>query len=140
RESRREGVLPGWSESSVYPVPFHLQGTPGKMFPDTLRIRLCIRKGGRRNHGPKRSVDEIHTNDGGASVARRGVVTGGAGFVGSHLVDELLARGDTVRILDNLDPQVHEPARRKPGWVPADAEFVQADVRDLDAVRRALEG
>ncbi|HET7463846.1 MAG TPA: NAD-dependent epimerase/dehydratase family protein [Longimicrobium sp.] len=73
-------------------------------------------------------------------MARKVLVTGGAGFVGSHLVDALLARGDTVRILDNLDPQVHGPARRKPGWVPADAEFVQADVRDADAVRGALRG
>jgi dTDP-L-rhamnose 4-epimerase len=73
-------------------------------------------------------------------VARRVLVTGGAGFVGSHLVDALLARGDSVRIFDNLDPQVHGPARRRPEWVPADAEFVQADVRDADAVRRALAG
>lgn len=73
-------------------------------------------------------------------MPRRVLVTGGAGFVGSHLVDALLARGDTVRILDNLDPQVHGPARRRPAWVPADAELVEADVRDADAVRRALAG
>jgi dTDP-L-rhamnose 4-epimerase len=58
--------------------------------------------------------------------------------VGSHLVDALLARGDTVRIFDNLDPQVHGAAQRKPEWVPADAEFVQADVRDADALKAAL--
>jgi len=73
-------------------------------------------------------------------VARTVLVTGGAGFVGSHLVDALLARGDTVRILDNLDPQVHGPARRVPAWVPAGAELVQADVRDAEAVRGALRG
>jgi len=61
-------------------------------------------------------------------------------FVGSHLVDALLARGDTVRVFDNLDPQVHGPGARKPVWVPPDAEFVHADVRDAGAVRRALEG
>jgi dTDP-L-rhamnose 4-epimerase len=71
-------------------------------------------------------------------VARRTLVTGGAGFVGSHLVDALLARGDEVRIFDNLDPQVHGAAQRKPEWVPADAEFVQADVRDADALKAAL--
>ncbi|HEX6747094.1 MAG TPA: NAD-dependent epimerase/dehydratase family protein [Longimicrobium sp.] len=73
-------------------------------------------------------------------MARKVLVTGGAGFVGSHLVDELLARGDTVRIFDNLDPQVHGPARRRPAWVPEDAEFIEADVRDRDALRRALSG
>jgi len=73
-------------------------------------------------------------------VGRRVLVTGGAGFVGSHLVDALLARGDSVRILDNLDPQVHGPARRVPPWVPADAELVAGDVRDADAVRRSLRG
>lgn len=68
------------------------------------------------------------------------LVTGGAGFVGSHLVDALLAAGDRVRILDNLDPQVHGAGRRVPPWVPADAELVVGDVRDADAVRRSLEG
>jgi dTDP-L-rhamnose 4-epimerase len=73
-------------------------------------------------------------------VGRRVLVTGGAGFVGSHLVDALLLRGHTVRIFDNLDPQVHGAERRVPAWVPADAEMVRGDVRDLDALRRALEG
>jgi len=73
-------------------------------------------------------------------VARTVLVTGGAGFVGSHLVDALLARGDTVRILDNLDPQVHGAERRLPAWVPASAEFVRGDMRDADAVRGALRG
>jgi dTDP-L-rhamnose 4-epimerase len=69
---------------------------------------------------------------------RRVLVTGGAGFVGSHLVDALLARGDRVRILDNLDPQVHGPDRRKPAWVPGDAELIVGDMRDADAVRESL--
>ncbi len=71
-------------------------------------------------------------------AGRRVLVTGGAGFVGSHLVDALLARGDRVRILDNLDPQVHGPDRRKPAWVPADAELIQGDMRSADDVRRSL--
>jgi dTDP-L-rhamnose 4-epimerase len=68
------------------------------------------------------------------------LVTGGAGFIGSHLVDALLERGDRVRVLDNLDPQVHGPARRKPEWLPDDAEFVQGDVRDREAIDRAIGG
>jgi dTDP-L-rhamnose 4-epimerase len=73
-------------------------------------------------------------------VARRVLVTGGAGFVGSHLVDALLARGDSVRILDNLDPQVHGPDQRVPEWVPSQAELVRGDVRDVETVRRSLAG
>jgi dTDP-L-rhamnose 4-epimerase len=67
------------------------------------------------------------------------LVTGGAGFVGTHLVDALLARGDRVRVLDNLDPQVHGP-ERKARWLSTDAELIVADVRDPDAVERALRG
>jgi dTDP-L-rhamnose 4-epimerase len=73
-------------------------------------------------------------------MRRKILVTGGAGFVGSHLVDALLARGHHVRVLDNLDPQVHGRTGRPRGHLNADAEFLHADVRDLDAVRRALDG
>ncbi|HET7321493.1 MAG TPA: NAD-dependent epimerase/dehydratase family protein [Longimicrobiaceae bacterium] len=71
---------------------------------------------------------------------RRVLVTGGAGFVGSHLVDALVARGDRVRVFDNLDPQVHGPARQKPAWLSDEAEFVLGDMRDPAAVSRALRG
>ncbi|MEX2583481.1 MAG: NAD-dependent epimerase/dehydratase family protein [Gemmatimonadota bacterium] len=73
-------------------------------------------------------------------AGRHVLVTGGAGFVGSHLVDALVARGDRVRIFDNLDPQVHGPERRKPAWVSGDAEFVEGDMRDPAAVARSLTG
>jgi dTDP-L-rhamnose 4-epimerase len=65
------------------------------------------------------------------------LVTGGAGFIGSHLVDALLERGDGVRILDNLDPQVHDGV---PDYLSPQAELLQGDVRDHDAVARALDG
>lgn len=68
------------------------------------------------------------------------LVTGGAGFVGTHLVDALLERGDRVRVFDNLDPQVHGPSRKPPAWLAPEAELVIGDMRDGDAVARALRG
>ncbi len=67
------------------------------------------------------------------------LITGGAGFIGSHLADRLLAEGHAVRALDNLDPQVY-PDGRRPGYLDAEVELVNADVRDREAVRGALDG
>ena len=69
---------------------------------------------------------------------RRALVTGGAGLIGSHVADLLLKEGWRVRILDNLEPQTHR--KGKPPWVPADAEFVEGDIRDREATRAALAG
>ncbi|MFL5122709.1 MAG: SDR family NAD(P)-dependent oxidoreductase, partial [Microvirga sp.] len=66
------------------------------------------------------------------------LITGGAGFIGSHLADELLRRGHTVRALDNLSPQVHGAAAGRPAYLDAGIELLRGDVRDADAVRRAL--
>jgi dTDP-L-rhamnose 4-epimerase len=66
------------------------------------------------------------------------LVTGGAGFIGSHLVDALLADGEPVRVLDNLDPLAHPDGR--PSHLSRDAELVVGDLRDKPAVERALEG
>lgn len=68
------------------------------------------------------------------------LVTGGAGFIGSFLVDALVERGYQVRILDNLDPQVHGDSGRSPDYLNSDAEFVYGDVRDRDTFRKALSG
>jgi dTDP-L-rhamnose 4-epimerase len=65
------------------------------------------------------------------------LVTGGAGFIGSHLADELLAAGYRVRALDDLSPQVHEGGGR-PAYLHDDVELLRGDVRDPDAVRRAV--
>ncbi len=66
------------------------------------------------------------------------LVTGGAGFIGSHLTDLLLSSGHSVRILDDLSPQVHGAARRRPAYLADDAELIIADVRDLTSVERAV--
>lgn len=71
------------------------------------------------------------------------LVTGGAGFIGSHLVDALVGGGHRVRVLDNLEPQVHGGLRErgeKPEYLNPEAELVVGDVRDPDSLRRALEG
>jgi dTDP-L-rhamnose 4-epimerase len=67
------------------------------------------------------------------------LITGGAGFIGSHVADELLSRGWRVRALDNLTPQVHESGER-PAYLDSDVELVVGDVRDGDLVRDALVG
>jgi dTDP-L-rhamnose 4-epimerase len=68
------------------------------------------------------------------------LVTGGAGFIGSHIVDGLLAKGHQVRVFDNLDPQVHGANAQKPDYLNPEAEFIQGDVRDRDALQKALDG
>ena len=70
----------------------------------------------------------------------RVLITGGAGFIGSHLADELLRAGYAVRVLDHLAPQVHGPDRRRPDYLSDDVELIVGDVRDRAAVDRALDG
>ncbi len=73
-------------------------------------------------------------------MAKQILITGGAGFIGSHLTDQLLEAGYSVRILDNLSKQVHGPSRRRPVYLNHDADLMVGDVRDALAVRRALRG
>ena len=72
-------------------------------------------------------------------MAGQVLITGGAGFIGSHAANELLASGWRVRALDNLIPQVHESGER-PGYLSDDVELIVGDVRDRDAVVSALDG
>ncbi|HEY4087999.1 MAG TPA: NAD-dependent epimerase/dehydratase family protein [Bryobacteraceae bacterium] len=68
------------------------------------------------------------------------LITGGAGFIGAHVARELLAHGYSVRALDSLVPQVHGPDRRRPDYLPAEVHLTVGDVRDPEAVVRAVRG
>src|ERR1700712_3217777 len=71
-------------------------------------------------------------------MSKQVLITGGAGFVGSHLADGLLAAGHRVRILDDLTPQVHSAGR--PDYLSPEVELVIGDVRDPNRVREVLTG
>ena len=79
------------------------------------------------SHEPKRS-----------GRPRLVLITGGAGFVGSHLADGLLRAGHKVRIVDDLTPQVHPTGR--PDYLSPDVELIQGDVRDPNRLRDVLAG
>jgi dTDP-L-rhamnose 4-epimerase len=68
------------------------------------------------------------------------LVTGGAGFIGSHVGEALLREGHEIRFFDNLDPQVHGPARQWPEFLPDGTEQILGDVRNHEAVASALQG
>jgi dTDP-L-rhamnose 4-epimerase len=72
-----------------------------------------------------------------SSRGKRALVTGGAGLIGSHVVDLLLSEGWSVRILDNLEPNTHRKGR--PPWIPSAAEFVTGDIRDRATTKAALQ-
>lgn len=67
------------------------------------------------------------------------LITGGAGFIGSHIADLLIQKGYRVRILDNLDPQVH-PGRKKPAYLNPKAEFIKGNITRRSDLLRALAG
>ncbi|MFH1225490.1 MAG: SDR family NAD(P)-dependent oxidoreductase [Candidatus Diapherotrites archaeon] len=72
-------------------------------------------------------------------MKKKVLVTGGAGFIGSFIADELVKRGHDVRIFDNLEPQVHKNGE-KPEYLNPKAEFVKGDVRERAELGAALEG
>jgi dTDP-L-rhamnose 4-epimerase len=71
-------------------------------------------------------------------MSKRVLITGGAGFIGSHLADELLNFGFSVRALDNLSEQVHGPSAKRPEYLNEAVELVIGDVRDPGTVRNVL--
>ena len=131
--SRRQACLPDgvrWRRNSAACRP-----------PRQRAVRQLRRD---RGHPP---VDRTHGDPGaqgegdreGHCSLMRALVTGGAGFIGSHTADALLARGFEVRVLDTLEEPVH-PGRRKPDYLDERIELVQGDVRDADVLLMALSG
>jgi dTDP-L-rhamnose 4-epimerase len=72
-------------------------------------------------------------------MSKQILITGGAGFVGSHVADGLLAAGHKVRVLDDLTPQVH-PEGKRPDYLSSEVELVVGDVRDPNRLREVLRG
>jgi len=71
-------------------------------------------------------------------MSKQILITGGAGFVGSHLADGLLSAGHSVRVLDDLTPQVH-PAG-PPDYLSPAVELIRGDVRDPNLLKEVLRG
>lgn len=73
-------------------------------------------------------------------MSKRILITGGAGFIGTHTAHALLQEGHQVCVLDSLSEQVHGAEREKPVELSAEVEFVLGDVRDERALQKALRG
>jgi dTDP-L-rhamnose 4-epimerase len=73
-------------------------------------------------------------------MSKRILITGGAGFIGSHVANELLTAGYQVRALDSLVSQVHGPGRARPEYLSSEVELLVGDIRDSAAVTSALAG
>lgn len=73
-------------------------------------------------------------------MSKKILITGGAGFIGSHLADELLEHGYEVRVLDSLVEQVHGSGGKRPDYLNDEVELIKGDVRNKDTLLQSLEG
>jgi dTDP-L-rhamnose 4-epimerase len=75
----------------------------------------------------------------GTKMSKKILITGGAGFIGSHLADDLLLHGFNIRVLDSLSDQVHGTCVR-PEYLSPEVDLHCGDVRDSNVVKKALQG
>jgi dTDP-L-rhamnose 4-epimerase len=68
------------------------------------------------------------------------LITGGAGFIGAHVANELLEHGYRVRALDDLVPQVHGPERLRPVYLDSEVDLIVGDIRNTEILSRSLRG
>ena len=73
-------------------------------------------------------------------MSKKVLITGGAGFIGSHVAEDLLQAGYGVRALDNLDPQIHGHGAGRPSYLDPEVELIRGDVRDASVLRAAIDG
>jgi dTDP-L-rhamnose 4-epimerase len=104
-----------------------------------LLVRARVRCPETREEEARQLLLGLYKNKG-SNLVRTVLITGGAGFIGSHLADELLGAGYGVRALDNLSPQVHGPGGEGPDYLSPDVELIVRDARNPDAIRKALDG
>jgi len=71
-------------------------------------------------------------------MSKKVLVTGGAGFIGSHLVDRLVDLGSEVRAFDSLEPQVHGSSQTIPKYLNEECEFIKGDMRNRKQLKEAL--
>jgi dTDP-L-rhamnose 4-epimerase len=116
-----------------------------------LKNKTVVRTANHRRFSPERAlscsgdhhcarfgINQFGTHE--SSWMARVLITGGAGFIGSHAADALLAAGYQVRLLDNLASQVHGTSRQPPSYLDPEAELIIGDVTDPVALDRALRG
>jgi len=73
-------------------------------------------------------------------MSKKILITGGAGFIGSYLVDKLIELGHQVLVFDSLEPQVHGDGQRMPKYLNKECEFIKGDIRSRDELKKTLKG
>src|SRR6266542_444651 len=126
-DAGRMPALPGISPCSA-------SGLPDSTPPPLFGTYLAARRTGRRDR-------PLYCRRRGSATRRltmnqKALVTGGAGFIGSHIVDALLDQGMSVRVLDNLSTGSLDNLSHRRGEI----EFIEGDLRDKDACYRACKG